>query len=160
MQGNVSIGGSVTPSKALEVGGSVSINGQLRIGEVGGGSTPAAGRVLTSLDGSGNASWKPGIEVAIGGANSTQVCSLTPNKRFLVTAYGKALVPGNGASTLVVNANGVIGQDNLVGIPNNYDKFVVPIVTNSDSSGCINYNAYISGGPGGNVTIMNVSIVG
>lgn len=152
--GNVGIGRN-SPAYMLDVDGNTSINGKLRIGEVGGSGVPAANKVLTSTDSSGNASWQKGTELGIyegqvyAGAlicNDIRGLPLTPNKPFLVTATGNINIINQGPNLVSFSINGVVftqhgsyvGGVNLNGnqIAGSGSPFTIQHIVNSSAAGC------------------------
>lgn len=153
------VGINVTsPTSRLDVNGNVTIRGN------GAGFLPAAGKVLTATNSTGLAAWQTGVEVGAvrKAAGITQICSLTPNKRFLATVSGSFSYAGVITGyTITATVNGVTGSlivypvatasgnpgATYVGTPS------IPLAVTSDSSGCVQVTNT-------NMTDFHLSVVG
>jgi hypothetical protein len=158
--GNVGIG-IVTPTTKLDVNGNTRIVGNVDVSgtaRIGGGS-PAVGKVLTSTDSSGNATWQTGVEVDAvnlgGGSTSGQICGVTSNKRFLVTVYGTVTVGGGGPPSVQATVNGVSATYPIYELAGNRQPFVIPVAVIS-TGGCINASVSVPGSGGAVMTSMSI----
>lgn len=115
-------------------GVALDVNGQVRIR-----TGSANGKVLTS-NATGVATWADTTIPSIVSTTSNQVCSLTPNKKYLAIVYGSASSNNGGNSeTYVASAtvNGVTASINI-GNSHNGGAISIPVVATADGSGCLN----------------------
>lgn len=150
--------GTMSPGAKLDVNGNVTIRGN------GAGFLPVDGYVLTATNSTGLAAWERGVEVGAvrKTAGTTQICGLTPSKRFLATVSGSysytGVVPDH---TITVTVNGVTGSLTVYPVSiasgNPGALYVgdasIPVVVNSDGSGCVQVTS-------ASMSDFNLSIVG